>query len=360
MSPLMREIATIIAQDGPITLERYMSLCLSHPRYGYYMTHDPFGAGGDFITAPEISQMFGEMLGVWISEAWSASDGPAGARLVELGPGRGTLMSDVLRVARVAPSFLANIEVDLIETSPLLRDLQRQTLTGESTPIDWRADFGEVPRAPLFILANEFFDALPARHFVKTESGWRERLIGLSSAGALAFGLSSRVESGLNVQAPSGSVIEVNAIAQRLIGEIAERIVVDGGVLLLVDYGYTQTTLGESLQAVARHAYVDPLESPGEADLTTHVDFAALKRAARAKGAKVQGPVAQGSFLRQLGIARRAETLCRRATPAQQIDIESALDRLVGAGDVREHMGELFKAMAIMHPDTPDLPGFES
>ncbi len=358
MSGLFKEIATIIAQDGPISLERYMGICLGHPRFGYYTTHNPFGTAGDFITAPEISQMFGELLGVWISEAWAAADGPTNARLVELGPGRGTLMSDVLRVGRVAPNFLSHIEVDLVEISPVLRDLQRQMLAGESTPISWRADVGELPRAPLFILANEFFDALPARHFVKTPSGWHERLIGLNSDGGLTFGLTAHPEPGLKIPAPEGSIIEVNAIAQRLMGEISERIVADGGVMLLVDYGYTQTTLGESLQAVARHGYVDPLETPGEADLTTHVDFAALKRAAKAKGAKVQGPVTQGVFLTQLGIGRRAEALLRRATPRQQADIESALDRLGGGGEMRDHMGELFKAMAVMHPDMPDLPGF--
>ncbi len=358
MSPLYKEIATIIAQDGPISIERYMSICLSHPRLGYYTTHNPFGASGDFVTAPEISQMFGELLGVWISEAWAAAGGPSDARLVELGPGRGTLMSDVLRVARIAPNFLANIEVDLVEISPVLRGLQRQMLAGETTPLSWRADFAEVPRAPLFILANEFFDALPARHYAKTPTGWHERLVGLDSKGALAFGLAPHPEPALKVIAPEGSVIEVNAIAQRLMAEIAERIVVDGGVLLVVDYGYTQTTLGESLQAVARHGYVDPLRTPGEADLTTHVDFAALKRAAKARGAKALGPITQGAFLTQLGIVRRAEALMKKADERQRANIEGALRRLAGTGDARTHMGEMFKAMAVMHPDTPDLPGF--
>ena len=365
-----------------------MSLCLQHPKHGYYMTRDPFGAAGDFITAPEISQMFGEMLGVWIGEAWTAAGAPAGARLVELGPGRGALMSDVLRVGRVAPGFLDAISVDLVETSPILRELQAQTLEPSPAPINWRADFGEIPRAPLFILANEFFDALPARHFVRVAhgppfrpwhssdasiahpegsgffpdamGGWRERLVGLAAGGQFAFGLASYVETGLPLAPPPGSIIEINAVAQRLMSEIARRIVADGGALLLVDYGYTQTTVGESLQAVARHAYVDPLAAPGEADLTTHVDFAALARAVRAKGAKVQGPVTQGSFLAQLGIERRAETLRRNATAQQRDAIDSALERLVGIGDARDHMGELFKAMAVMHPDMPDMPGFES
>jgi NADH dehydrogenase [ubiquinone] 1 alpha subcomplex assembly factor 7 len=387
VNALGTEIAAIIAHEGPISLERYMTLCLQHPRHGYYMTRDPFGASGDFVTAPEISQMFGEMLGVWIGEAWTAAGRPADARLVELGPGRGVLMSDVLRVARVAPGFLDAISVDLVETSPVLREAQARTLEQAPAPIKWRATFGEIPRAPLFILANEFFDALPARHFVRTEhgppfrpwrpsdasiarpetglfpdamGGWRERLVGTTAGGKLAFGLAAYVESGLPLGAPAGSIIEINVVAQRLMSAMAERIVADGGALLLVDYGYTRTTLGESLQAVARHAYVDPLEAPGEADLTTHVDFAALRRAALAKGAKVQGPVSQGSFLAQLGIERRAETLRRKATARQLEDIDSALARLIGFGEPREHMGELFKAMAVMHPDMPDMPGFES
>ncbi|MGA8170244.1 MAG: SAM-dependent methyltransferase [Methylocystis sp.] len=386
MNALAREIAEIIAQEGPITLERYMSLCLQHPRHGYYMKRDPFGAEGDFITAPEISQMFGEMLGVWIGEAWAAAGKPADARLVELGPGRGVLMSDVLRVGRVAPGFLDAISVDLVETSPVLRDLQERTLETSPAPIYWRAEIGEIPNAPLFILANEFFDALPARHFVRTAresplesarrpglamtnpgaegvfpdalGGWRERTIGLDASGELAFGLAPYAEAGLPLAPPPGSIIEINAIAQRLMSEIAGRLVADGGALLLVDYGYARTTLGESLQAVAGHAYVDPLAAPGEADLTTHVDFAALARAAVSRGAKVQGPVTQGSFLTSLGIERRAETLRGKATARQRADIDSALARLVGIGDPREHMGELFKAMAVMHPDMPDMPGF--
>ena len=214
MNALGTEIAAIIAHEGPISLERYMTLCLQHPRHGYYMTRDPFGASGDFVTAPEISQMFGEMLGVWIGEAWTAAGRPADARLVELGPGRGVLMSDVLRVGRVAPGFLDAISVDLVETSPVLRETQARTLEQAPAPVKWRAAFDEIPRAPLFILANEFFDALPARHFVRTEhgppfrpwrpsdasiarldnglfpdamGGWRERLVGLTAAGKLSL-----------------------------------------------------------------------------------------------------------------------------------------------------------------------------
>jgi len=358
MNALKQEIAAAIAHDGPITLEHYMALCLGHPHYGYYMTRDPFGAGGDFITAPEISQMFGELVGVWASEAWRAAGSPSPARLIELGPGRGTLMSDVLRVARIAPPFLDAITVHLVETSPRLRDVQRETLAGAAKPVDWSADFAHAPHGPAFILANEFFDALPVRHFVKTIQGWRERLVGLDSTGQLTFGLSERVEPTLTATAREGSIIEVCPAGQRLMGDIAARIVTEGGAILVIDYGYAQTSLGDSLQAVARHAYVDPLAAPGEADLTAHVDFAALGRAARAQGAKVMGPVTQAHFLQQLGIERRAHSLSKKATPEQAQAIADAFERLTGTQDTRRHMGALFKVMAVTHPDMPDLPGF--
>lgn len=358
MSALRDEIAAIIAHEGPISVERYMALALSHPTLGYYMTRDPFGARGDFITAPEISQMFGELVGLWAQEAWRAAGSPSPAHLIELGPGRGTLMSDVLRVARISPPFFAAIDAHLVETSPALERAQRATLANVETPVAWSADIALAPRGPSIILANEFFDALPVRHFVKTAGGWCERLVGLNDKGELAFGLADHVEPDLRVAAPEGAVIEVGAIAARLMNEIAARLVAEGGALLVVDYGYTQTALGETLQAVARHAYVDPLAAPGEADLTTHVDFAALARAAKAAGARVQGPVTQGAFLRQLGIAQRAEALQKRATPEQSADIARALERLAGTGDPKRTMGALFKAMAVTHPDIPDLPGF--
>ncbi|RTL84625.1 MAG: class I SAM-dependent methyltransferase [Hyphomicrobiales bacterium] len=358
MNALKQEIAAMIAHDGPMTLERYMSLCLGHPRHGYYMTRDPFGAGGDFITAPEISQMFGELLGVWATEAWRLAGSPAPARLIELGPGRGTLMADVLRVARIAPGFLEAVSVHLVEMSPALRRIQEQTLARAAKPVSWSADVNDTPPGPAIMLANEFFDALPVRHYVKTITGWRERLVGLDAAGELVFGLSHQTEPSLQIPAREGSIIEVSAAAQRIMGEIAARLVQEGGALLVIDYGYAETSLGDSLQAVARHAYVDPLAEPGEADLTAHVDFAALARAARAEGAKVLGPVTQAHFLLQLGIERRAQSLMKKATPEQAQAIVDALDRLTGVKDPRRHMGALFKVMAVTHPDMPDMPGF--
>jgi SAM-dependent MidA family methyltransferase len=279
-----------------------------------------------------------------VTEAWRAAGAPTEARLVELGPGRGTLMSDVLRVTPIAPNFFSAVTVHLVETSPVLREAQRQTLARAAKPAQWHLDFAETPPGPAFIIANEFFDALPVRHYVKTPGGWREQLVGLDAAGELAFGLSEH--------------IEVSAVAQKLMGDIATRLVAEGGALLIADYGYEQTTLGDSLQAMSRHVYVDPLAAPGETDLTAHVDFAALARAARAAGAKVLGPVMQGDFLLQLGIERRAETLSKKATPEQAQAIIDAFERLTGIDDARHQMGRLFKVMAVTHPDMPDLPGF--
>jgi len=358
MNALKREIATNIAHDGPITLEHYMGLCLGHPQHGYYMTREPFGVAGDFVTAPEISQMFGELIGVWLAEAWSAAGAPRPANLIELGPGRGTLMSDMLRVARIAPDFLEAITPSLVEMSPRLRDIQQRTLASAAKKISWTDSFASTPQGPAFIVVNEFFDALPVRHYVKTLAGWRQRLVGLDQTGALAFGLSESIETAITAPAREGSIIEVCPTGQRLMSDIAQRLVREGGILLLIDYGYTQTSLGDSLQAVSRHNYVDPLDAPGEADLTAHVDFGALARAAQAQGAKVMGPVTQAHFLLQLGIERRAETLTRNATPEQTQDVMASLDRLTGTHDPQRHMGALFKVMAVAHPDLPDLPGF--
>jgi NADH dehydrogenase [ubiquinone] 1 alpha subcomplex assembly factor 7 len=361
MSKLGDEIAAMIAQEGPITLERYMSLCLSHPTLGYYMTRDPFGRGGDFITAPEISQMFGELLGLWIIEAWMAAGAPENAVLVELGPGRGTLMSDMLRAARVAPAFLKCARVLLVETSPTLRETQRATLAAAPLPIGWASDIAAAPEnAPLFIVANEFFDALPVRHFVKSRDGWRERLVGLDNAGSLAFGLSGEIESRLTLAAPEGAIVEVASFGQRVMSEIAARIARQGGALLAIDYGYRDSSFGETLQAMQNHAYVDPLAEPGEADLTTHVDFGALARAARDSGAGAFGPVTQRELLLRLGLEQRAAALSRKASEAQRAEIEAARERLAGVGDARTAMGELFKALAVLPKGAPTPAAFES
>jgi SAM-dependent MidA family methyltransferase len=350
------EIREIIAHEGPISVERYMGLALTHPTKGYYTTRNPFGAQGDFITAPDISQMFGELLGLWAAQVWIQLGAPAKILLVELGPGRGALMADALRAAKAVPEFYAAIDVHLIEASDILAELQREALAGCGRPVTWRRTIDDLPPGPAIFLANEFFDALPVRHYVKTAEGWREKLVGLGEEGQLAFGLSGETEPYLKAVAPEGSILEIGAGAQRLMTQIAVRIVTQNGAALAIDYGYDHTGFGETLQAVKAHEFVDPLAEPGEADLTAHVDFAALTRAAQAANAQTLGPISQGEFLHELGILQRAEALKGGASAEQAEDIDSALARLTGAGE--NEMGELFKVLAITRRGLKDVPGF--
>ena len=350
------EIREIIAVDGPISVERFMALALTHPTKGYYTTRNPFGAQGDFITAPDISQMFGELLGLWAAQLWTQIGAPSRVLLVELGPGRGALMADALRAAKAVPAFHAAIDVHLIEASDILVELQREALAGCGCPVSWRRTIDDLPPGPAIFLANEFFDALPVRHYVKTAQGWRERLVGLDAEGNLGFGLSGEVEPYLKAMAPEGSMLEIGVGAQRLMTQIAVHIVTQNGAALVLDYGHDHTGFGETLQAVKAHDYVDPLAEPGEADLTAHVDFAALTRAARAANAQALGPVGQGEFLRELGILQRAEALKNGATAEQAEDIDSALARLTGTG--AGEMGALFKVLAVTRRGLKDVAGF--
>ncbi|RFB78381.1 class I SAM-dependent methyltransferase [Methylovirgula sp. 4M-Z18] len=354
---LRDEIRAIIAHDGPISLEHYMSLALGHPKYGYYITRDPLGARGDFITAPEISQMFGELLGLWAVDMWDRLDAPPHVKLIELGPGRGTLMQDALRAAKIAPEFIQAASVHFVETSPVLRAAQEETMRQAGVLANWHDDVSHIPQGPAIILANEFFDALPVRHFVRVEDGWRERLVGLGEEGELIFGLAATPEPLIDADVPEGEILEVGAIGYRLMTALADRIATQGGAALIIDYGHTRTQTGETLQAMKAHDYVDPLAEPGEADLTTHVDFAALVRAANAKGANVLGPVTQHDFLVSLGIRQRADILKRRANPAQAADVDSALERLTATGET--DMGNLFKVLAVTQPSIQSSPGFE-
>lgn len=356
MNLLAEEIASIISHEGPISIERYMSICLSHPTMGYYMTRDPFGASGDFVTSPEISQMFGELVGLWGAEAWTLAGSPQPPLLVELGPGRGQLMADALRALRVAPHFHSALEVFMIETSPKLVAAQQAKLSGSERPITWLETLDALPHAPAIFVANELFDALPVRHYVRTDRGWCERQVGFAN-GRFFFGAAPDPEPYLQADAPTGAIVEVAAELQRLMTRLSAHIMKYGGALLAIDYGHTQTQLGETLQAMKNHAFVDPLESPGEADLTAHVDFAALGRAARSTGARVHGPVTQGAFLERIGIERRAEALMKKATVPQQVEIRSSLIRLTSQERPTD-MGRLFKAIAVTRPAVEGLPGF--
>lgn len=353
MTSLQAELERLIALEGPITVELYMALCLGHPVHGYYRTRDPLGAGGDFTTAPEVSQMFGELIGLWAVEVWQLMGAPDPVRVVEFGPGRGTLMADFLRAARIAPSFRAAIRVDLVETSPVLRQRQHETLDRQAVPLAWHERLADIPDGPAIVIANEFFDALPARQFAATEDGWRERLVGLGRQG-LAFGLAPEPSPEITRPARPGAVLEVQPAALDLVGQLARRLAGNGGAALIIDYGYTAPALGDTLQAVKAHAFADPLAAPGEADLTVHVDFAALARAAGQAGAAVLGPATQGDFLAALGLDLRAAALAARATPAVAQDIEGARRRLTEAGPTG--MGELFKILGLADPRLPGLP----
>lgn len=353
MSWLSAELRELIALEGPISVERYMALCLGHPVHGYYRKQDPFGRAGDFTTAPEISQMFGELLGLWAVETWALMGSPSPCLLVEIGPGRGTLMRDALRAAAILPAARAAFAVHLVETSPVLRDMQAATLGGIAGPV-WHEEIATLPDGPAIILANELLDALPIRQFVATAEGWRERLVGTREDGKLVFGLAREARRGLAPPAPEGTVLEAPGAALSLVTSLARRHAEQGGAALFLDYGSTRSGFGDTLQAVRRHAFADPLADPGEADLTVHVDFARMARAATEAGAATHGPATQGDFLRALGIEARAEALARRATPEQAAGVAAALARLTQGG---EGMGDLFHVLAVAHPDLPALPG---
>lgn len=358
MTPLGREIAALVASEGPVSVARFMALCLGDPRHGYYMTRDPFGAAGDFVTAPEVSQMFGELIGLWCADTWSRMGAPGVVRLVELGPGRGTLIADAARAARALPPFRAALDIHLVEMSPALRNTQRATLEAGGITATWHERVETVPEAPALVVANEFFDALPIRQFVRAPDGWRERLVGLGEGGGLAFGLAPEPAPSLaGVAGPLGAILEIAEEGAAVMRTLASRVAQQGGAVLAIDYGHARTQTGETLQAVRRHAFVDALSEPGEADVTAHVDFAALGRIAAQSGASVHGPVTQGAFLRSLGLSARAEALRRHASAETAAGIDAAVDRLAGGG---AGMGELFKVLAVADPRLGPLAGFDT
>ena len=351
MTPLGTLLIRRIAQTGPITLAEYMADCLLHPTHGYYSTRDPFGAAGDFTTAPEISQMFGEVLGLALAQSWLDQGAPKVFTLAELGPGRGTLMADVLRATRAVPGFHAAAQVTLIEASPKLRARQRQALADH--PACWLDTAQDLPDAPLFLLANEFFDALPIRQFTRAAQGWCETMVGLAE-GKLCFGRSDPVDIAalrhrLAYTAP-GSVVELCPAAAPIMAALGARIASYGGLALIMDYGGWHR-IGDTFQALRGHCFADPLAEPGQADLTAHVDFAALAAAA----APAQTAFStQGALLTTLGLHARSAKLCQQLGGAALESHLRATHRLTAP----EEMGKLFKALAIFAPNTPAPPGF--
>jgi SAM-dependent MidA family methyltransferase len=342
---LPERLARAITLAGPIPLSQFMAAANTH----YYATRDPLGTRGDFTTAPEISQMFGELIGLWLADLWDRAGRPA-ARYLELGPGRGTLAADALRA--MAKAGLAP-PVHFVETSPVLREAQAERVP----QAEWSLDLvGVEDDLPLLAIANEFFDALPIRQLVKTEEGWRERLVACQDTLFLPIvgdrGFDQIIPRHLR-DAPSGSILETSPATLGILRALAARLLAQGGAALIIDYGHEGPAIGDTLQAVRGHEYANPFDAPGEADLTAHVDFAMIREAAELEGLTVHGPVTQGAFLTALGIGARAEALAR-AAPDRAESIATDRDRLIGD----EAMGELFKVIALTAPGWPTPAGF--
>jgi NADH dehydrogenase [ubiquinone] 1 alpha subcomplex assembly factor 7 len=371
---LLDRLRAQIAQDGPISVAEYFTRCLHDPRDGYYATRPALGERGDFLTAPGVSQMFGELIGLWILETWTRMGRPSPVRLVEMGPGDGTLIADILRAARLLPEFLAAADLWLVEVSPPLRAVQAQTLA-PLTP-NWADRLEAVPAgAPLILVANEVLDCLPARQFVRIDGGWAERMVGLDEAGNLVFGLKSLgpppvgeaarmgrwgEQTHLGQRPPSspsatpppqgedlepGTVVESSPAQAALGSEIGHRVARDGGAALLIDYGRDAPGAGDTLQALKAHAKVAPLAEPGQADLTVWADFPAVLAAAAEAGAATGPILTQAAFLKALGIEARAQALAA-ARPDQADKLARQLDRLTGAAQ----MGQLFKVVCLSAP----------
>lgn len=350
---LAQHLARRIESAGPMTLAEYMAECLLHPAHGYYTTADPFGAVGDFTTAPEISQMFGELMGLTLAQSWLDQGAPSPFILAEPGPGRGTLMADIWRATAQIPGFHAAARVHLIEASPRLRAVQAERLA-PMAPV-WCEGVGALPEAPLWLIANEFFDALPIRQFQRDGAAWRERVVGLRD-GALALGLTDPMaQPGLAPRlsdSPDGGIVEIRPSAAPIMAQIAARISAHGGAAVIVDYGDWRSR-GDTFQAVAAHGFADPFAHPGQADLTAHVDFEALARAA--PGLRASALIPQGALLQRLGIEARAARLARNLSGSALELHLAGFQRLTDPSE----MGTLFKAMALVPMGAPLPPGFD-
>lgn len=359
-SSINAEIRKLIRSAGPMPVSRYMDICLTHPEYGYYRTRDPLGREGDFITAPEVSQMFGELLGLWAASVWQSMGSPNRVHFVELGPGRGTMMADMLRAMRVLPPFYQAAAVHMVEINPALIERQRETLSGTNARIQWHASFADVPEGPTIILANEYFDALPINQMIRKADGWHERVIDLDHNGQFIFSAAAEPQKHFEIllpplvrAAPEGAIYEWRSNHE--IMQIGRRVREFGGAALVIDYGHARSDAGDTFQAIARHTFADPLRNPGNADLTAHVDFEALALGVVDVGALAHGPVEQGTFLKRLGIERRAAGLIAKSSNEITAEVTAAIKRLAGTG--RGGMGSLFKVLGVSHPDLKSLPG---
>lgn len=357
--PLATRLKERIAREGPLSVADYMQACLADPSAGYYTSRQPIGKEGDFVTAPEVSQIFGELLGLWAVAVWQSMGAPASVIVAELGPGRGTLTADALRAWRSVPKFLKSVTVALVETSPVLRDAQQAALGESPVPLQWCDSIEDVPSGPLILLANEFIDALPVRQLVRSGGVWRERCVTIGRNGDFAYTEEAiqgdeLASAALSINAPDGAILEARPAVKALLSSLATRAGEAPLAALIVDYGHEETSVGDTLQAVHRHRFADPLATPGEVDLTAHVDFAALKETAQALGLTTHGPMAQGAFLLKLGLEKRRDRLLAQARPDQKEAILSGAARLA---DPRA-MGLLFKVLALTSNGLASPPPF--
>ncbi|MCC0043261.1 MAG: class I SAM-dependent methyltransferase [Brucellaceae bacterium] len=351
MTALKSRIARLIAASGPMSVADYMAMCLFDPEAGYYTTREPFGRSGDFVTAPEVSQMFGELTAVWLTMRWREAGSPKDAIIAEIGPGRGTLMKDMARIFRQLDAAMCETSrFTLIEISERLRQVQKEALASSGLDFRWFGEIDQLPEGPLFIVGNELFDAVPVRQFVKTDAGWRERCVGIDGDGGLCFvasvtGVDPALLPPAAATAPIGAIVEIAPAREALMETVCARIAAAGGAALFIDYGHLQPGLGDTLQAQRNHVYDDVLAHPGEADITSHVDFAALASAVSSHGLETE-LCTQGQFLLSLGLLERAGQLGAALDEAGREQIRDAVERLAGP----EQMGELFKVLAVMAP----------
>ncbi|MFN0194244.1 MAG: class I SAM-dependent methyltransferase [Aestuariivirga sp.] len=344
MTELETLIGELVAEQGPMPLDRYMALCLGHPRFGYYMSRDPFGERGDFTTAPEISQMFGELVGVWAMAVWREMGSPSPFALVELGPGRGTLMSDLLRAAKAMPEFLNAAQINLVETSPVLRGMQEELIGSERAV--WHEALTTLPESPSIIIANEFFDALPVKQFEHRGGKWFERCVGFEEEKLTIGHAPAAMPERFDAFAYDGAIVEDSPARDSVAEEIASMARAYKTAALIIDYGHETRAPGDTLQAMRAHKFVPVLHEPGNCDLTAHVDFESLASALRRGGVSVSPVTTQRSFLINMGLEERAERLSATASEEQKADIAAAVKRLAGPGD----MGNLFKAICAVSP----------
>ncbi|AHA27419.1 class I SAM-dependent methyltransferase [Candidatus Liberibacter americanus] len=355
---LTEKIVNLIKINGPITVDRYFLLCLSDHEFGYYNTCNPFGSSGDFITAPEISQIFGEMLAIFLISSWEKHGSPNSVRLIEMGPGRGTMMLDIIRVIRkLKPYFFSALSIHFVENSKRLRFIQKQKLSSFIDKISWHFDLNDVPNGFTFIIANEFFDSLPIKQFIIRKDGIRERAIDIDSNQCLVF---SEIDLEIEDNFISfcdydyGSIFEVSPFRDDAMRSVSNRLVLEGGTALIIDYGHLQSGIGDTMQAIKDHKYDHPLMNPGMADLSSHVDFQRLSSVAKLHKLYINGCTTQRKFLEGLGIWQRM--LSFMSNSAQSTDVLDSVLRLMGKNHDRKSMGELFKVLAISHEKIDLIP----